>query len=88
MGWDLCAGLLYEHRFAMLIKGIGVKLAMFKLMMVLKMLLKGFALKELKVNLIFSAVARVLDSFGRTRKVSEFQTKLKIAVCFKLKQVN
>ena len=21
MGWDLCAGLLYEHRFAMLIKG-------------------------------------------------------------------
>ena len=22
MGWDLCAGLLYEHRFAMLIKTV------------------------------------------------------------------
>ena len=25
MGWDLCAGLLYEHRFAMLIIHIPIK---------------------------------------------------------------
>ena len=25
MGWDLCAGLFYEHRFAMLIRHMNVK---------------------------------------------------------------
>ena len=26
IGWDLCAGLLYEHRFAMLIRGRGIEI--------------------------------------------------------------